>query len=432
MLSDEVPTGYKRTEVGVIPSDWSMYSIGDLFDYLRTASNSRADLGDTGDVAYVHYGDIHTRFDHFIDFSSDRLPRLSVDKGVTANRLREGDLIVADASEDETGVGKSVAVRNLGATEAVAGLHTLLLRPKDLRTHESYRGYLLEKESVKRQLRSLATGLKVFGISKQALRDVRIPLPSPAEQCAIADALSDAEDFIIALETLIEKKQAIKQAAMQQLLTGNTRLPGFSGAWETKALGEIGEISGAGVDKKVESNDIPVRLVNYLDVYHKTFLYSKDLTYVVSAKSDQVRRCKVKKGDVFFTPTSEVRDDIGCSVVAMEDVDDGVYSYHVVRLRFRTDWDLRFRAYAFRTEGFYAQASTQCEGSGTRYVITLPKFRAMSVRFPPTVAEQHAISQTLFDIDAEISGLEQRLKKARSVKQGMMQQLLTGRVRLTR
>lgn len=74
------PLGYKHTEVGVIPTDWSVFSIGELFDYLPTASNSRADLGHTGTVSYVHYGDIHTRFHHFIDFLSDEVPRLLAKK----------------------------------------------------------------------------------------------------------------------------------------------------------------------------------------------------------------------------------------------------------------------------------------------------------------------------------------------------------------
>ena len=244
--------------------------------------------------------------------------------------------------------------------------------------------------------------------------------------------LSDVDGLLNALEALIAKKQAIKQAVMQQLLTGRTRLPGFSGAWETKRLGEIGEISGAGVDKKVNLNEMSVRLVNYLDVYNKTFLYSRDLTHEVSARLDQVRNCTVEKGDVFFTPSSEVPDDIGRAAVAMEDIPDGVYSYHVVRLRLKTNWDLHFRAYAFDTNEFLNQASRQCDGSGTRYVISLPKFRAMTVRFPPNVEEQNAIASVLSDMDGEITALEQRRDKTRAIKQGMMQQFLTGRVRLVK
>ena len=146
--------------------------------------------------------------------------------------------------------------------------------------------------------------------------------------------------------------------------------------------------------------------------------------------SDQVRRCVVEKGDIFFTPSSEVPDDIGCSAVAMEDISDSVYSYHVVRLRLKTDWDLYFRAYIFDTNEFLNQASRQCDGSGTRYVISLPKFRSMTVRFPPNVEEQKAIAFVLSDMDAELAALEQRIDKTIAIKQGMMQLLLTGRVRL--
>ena len=251
-----VPEGYQRTELGLFPAEWSVYSIGELFDYLRTASNSRADLDGTGDTAYVHYGDIHTRFNHFIDFSRDSVPRLSADTSVTAAFLRNGDLIVADASEDESGVGKSVEIRNLGNTKAVSGLHTLLLRPKNRRTIEGYRGYLFENILVKEQLHRLTTGLKVFGVSKGALKRVLLPLPPPSEQHAVAEALSDVDGLLGALDALIAKKRHIKQVAMHQLLTGKTRLPGFVDDWETKRLDDLGLFSkGYGIKRDEVSQE---------------------------------------------------------------------------------------------------------------------------------------------------------------------------------
>ena len=284
---------------------------------------------------------------------------------------------------------------------------------------------------VYQQVGRILAGSNYPAINTNDVRMIVIPCPpSIEEQQAIAEALSDVDRLLEALDALIAKKRAVKQAAMQQLLTGKARLPGFSGEWKAKRLEDIGLISGAGVDKKIDNDEIPVRLVNYLDVYHKTFLYSRNLTHEVSARQDQLRRCSVKKGDIFFTPTSEVQDDIGCSAVAMEDILDGAYSYHVVRLRLHVDWDLRFRAYVFNTKRFRDQASKSCEGSGTRYVITLAKFRAMTVHLPPTKEEQAAIAAVLSDMDAEIAALERRRDKTRTLKQGMMQQLLTGRTRL--
>ena len=266
-------------------------------------------------------------------------------------------------------------------------------------------------------------------LNRNFIYPIQIRVPQPHEQRIIADALSDVDALIGALDSALAKKRALKQAAMQQLLTGQTRLPGFHGEWEVKTLGEIGSISGSGVDKKSRSDEVPVRLVNYLDVYHKDFIYSDDLNHWVTAPQHQARRCAVKKGDVFFTPTSETRDDIGLSAVAMEDIPDACYSYHVARLRLTEDWDLRFRTYAFKTKSFLDQAETLCDGNGTRYVISQGKFRGMIVKIPP-ITEQTAIADILSDMDAEISALEQRRDKTRLLKQGMMQELLTGRIRL--
>lgn len=261
------------------------------------------------------------------------------------------------------------------------------------------------------------------------LRNAKIALPDLQTQRSITAALSDVDALLGGLDRLIAKKRDLKQAAMQQLLTGQTRLPGFHGEWEVKRLGDVGEISSAGVDKKIRPDEVPVRLVNYLDVYHNDFIYAKDLNHWVTAPTQQAKRCAVQKGDVFFTPTSETRDDIGISAVAMEDIPDAAYSYHVARLRLHEPWDLRFRTYAFKTREFLDQAETLCDGNGTRYVISQGKFRSMTVQVPP-LPEQTAIAEVLTDMDAELAALEQRREKTRSLKQAMMQELLTGRTRL--
>ena len=287
--------------------------------------------------------------------------------------------------------------------------------------------YLLQRFD----FRSFSGKSGVPGVNRNDLHMEVVALPIDIEeQRAIAAALSDVDRLLSGLDRLIAKKRDLKQAAMQQLLTGQTRLPGFYGEWVVKRLGELGEISGAGVDKKIRPNEMPIRLLNYMDVYKKDFLKSSDIWHQVSARPGQIRRCSLQYGDLFFTPTSEIRDDIGHSAVATEDMPDVVYSYHVVRLRLFENWDVRFRAYVFKTKEFLDQASTQAEGSGTRYVITLPKFRSIRLRFPRAVEEQTAIADVLSDMDAELAGLEQRREKTRALKQAMMQELLTGKTRL--
>ena len=379
-------------------------------------------------VRLVNYLDVYNK--SFL-YSKDLMHEVSARPDQVRNcAVEKGDVFFTPSSEVPDDIGSSaIAMENIA--DGVYSYHVVRLRLKknwDL----CFRGYVFKTkeflDEASRQCEGSGTRY-VISLPKFRAMVVRFP-PSIEEQRAIAKILSDVDGLINTLDALIAKKRAIKQATMQQLLTAKTRLPGFSGAWETKRLDEIGDISGAGVDKKVRPNELPVRLVNYLDVYNKTFLYSKDLTHEVSARPDQVRRCAVEKGDIFFTPSSEVPDDIGCSAVAMEDISDGVYSYHVVRLRLKTNWDLYFRVYAFNTKEFLDEASKQCEGSGTRYVISLPKFRSMTVRFPPSLEEQNAIAAVLSDMDTEITALEHRRHKTIAIKQGMMQQLLTGKVRL--
>ncbi len=279
------------------------------------------------------------------------------------------------------------------------------------------------------RIASLAGEQAVPIINKSSFSANLIAIPPLPEQRAIAAALSDADKLIAALDGMIAKKRDLKQAAMQHLLTGMVRLPGFSGDWTVKQLGEIGEISGAGIDKKLVHGEQPVRLLNYTDAYRRTFVNKSDLHHWVTAPAHKIRRCSVQKGDVFFTPSSETRDDIAHCAVASEDIPDAAYSYHVTRLRIMENWDSRFPAYAFQTRDFLDQAQTVCDGSGTRYVIALSKFRRLTIRFPER-SEQAAIAEVLSDMDSGLAGLEAQAAKARAVKQGMMQELLTGRVRL--
>lgn len=430
--SEGLPEGYKRTELGVIPNDWSVFSLGELFDFHGTASNSRADLGDSGKTAYVHYGDIHTQFDHFIDFSRDNVPFLLPGKSVTTTRLRDGDLVVADASEDEDGVGKSVEIRNLGATEAISGLHTFLLRPKDNRVQDGYRAYLLECGPAKEQMRRLATGLKVFGISKQSIGDVHVLLPPVNEQRAIAEALSDVDGLLAELEALIAKKRAIKQAAVQQLLTGRSRLVGFSGEWETKRLGDTGGcLRGVSYDPTTDlssnEKDSTVRLLRSNNI-QDAVVTPIDVHYV---EARMVSECQVMQlNDILVCMANGSKELIGKA--GLFRIQDGyTYTFGAFMGCFRiepTIADPRFVFYLFQTCEFRDLIGLILAGSS---INNLKPSDIESAEFQfPDRNEQHAIAGVLSDIDTEIAGLERRRDKTFLVKRGMMQRLLTGRVRM--
>lgn len=214
----------KPSELGEIPSDWDLVSYGQVFTFLSTSSNSRADLNENGDYLYLHYGDIHTRLHNTIDIRKANLPR--VDKEFSSSAfVKNGDLIMADASEDCEGIGKSIEISNLKPNEKmVSGLHTFLLRDFDSKLVDGYRAYIHQIPTVKRQFDKLATGLKVYGLSKNNLQTVIFAIPKKDEQNAIAQILFDMDKEIIVLNERLSKLKDIKKGLMQNLLTGKIRL----------------------------------------------------------------------------------------------------------------------------------------------------------------------------------------------------------------
>ncbi|MBE4620398.1 restriction endonuclease subunit S [Vibrio navarrensis] len=223
LREDSSSKGTKPSELGEIPEDWEVKTYGEVFTFLSTSTNSRADLSEDGDFGYVHYGDIHTEWNNKLDLNIERLPRIS--KNIVSSAfVMDGDLIMADASEDYEGIGKTVEVFNVGDKQLVAGLHTFLLRDKEKVLADGFRGYLHSIPAVKSSFDRLATGMKVYGISKNNLSSVCIPVPSLEEQTAIATILSDMDAEIQALEQRLGKTRQIKQGMMQELLTGRVRL----------------------------------------------------------------------------------------------------------------------------------------------------------------------------------------------------------------
>lgn len=203
---------------------WVIKTYGDVFYFLLTASYSRAELSINGEIQYVHYGDIHTKWNDFLDLSESVLPTISHSQLNGYPLVKEGDIIMADASEDYEGIGKSVEIKKMNSCRVISGLHTFLLRDKSGVFVDGFKGYIHLSPFVKKQLDRLATGLKVYGISKTNLKMVQIPIPNKEEQIRIANILNDMGDEIRCLESKLSKYRQIKSGMMQNLLTGKIRL----------------------------------------------------------------------------------------------------------------------------------------------------------------------------------------------------------------
>lgn len=414
-------TTYKQTEVGLIPEDWEVKKLGNEINILGGNAFSSNDISEEGikwlKIANVGINKIKEDVLEFLPFEFKEIHKDFL--------LKSGDYVMA-LTRPLLG-GKLKISKILNNDEWLLNQRVAKLDSK-VGTIEYYINYFKQPYFCY-QLEVLMAGTDPPNLSLTEFKNIKIPVPPLPEQKKIADCLSTWDIAIEKQSALINALTDRKKALMQQLLTGKKRLPGFSGEWKEVKLGDIGEISSAGVDKNIVEGEKPIRLLNFLDVYRRDFLYSHEQNHWVTANDYKIEKCSIKKGDVFFTPSSEVPNDIAISAVAMENFDNVVYSYHIVRFRIKEKWDLRYKAYAFKTDEFFKQAQRICDGSGQRYVISQNNFKNIKIKIP-SLEEQTAIAEILATADRELTLQKEKLAQLQTQKKGLMQVLLTGKKRL--
>ena len=251
-------------------------------------------------------------------------------------------------------------------------------------------------------LEKFATGSGVPTLNRNDVHSFEVLVPSCSEQKSIAEALSDTDNLIQSVEKLIDKKKKIKQGAMQQLLTGKKRLPGFSGEWEIKKLGDIVSINKGQLitEKDAQDGTIPVIAGGKKPAYYHSFPNRQGKTITISASG-------ANAGYVGFYTEPIFASD--CSTIGENDRYSIEFIYYQLLMLQETI--------------YYAQTG------GAQPHIHPKDLKPLLINYT-NLKEQKAIAQVLSDMDAEIEALEEKLEKYKTIKQGMMQELLTGRIRL--
>ncbi|WP_419162884.1 restriction endonuclease subunit S [Candidatus Palauibacter sp.] len=280
-------------------------------------------------------------------------------------------------------------------------------------------------ERFRHRIMSMTAKSSVDSVRMETIAGMRIPLPPRREQRAIAAALSDSNELIRSLEALIAKKQATKQATMQQLLTGRTRLPGFGGEWAGRRLGELGAFrKGKGI-RRTELRETGARCVRYGE------LYTRYQNYVVNPvsripKDVAATALRIEKGELLFAGSGETAEEIGICVAYIGE--EPAYAGGDIIVLRAPGQDPVYLAHLLNAPVAARQKARMAQGDA---VVHIRADHLAEIELPlPPVREQRAIAAVLSDMDAEIEALERRLDKARALKQGMMQQLLTGSIRL--
>lgn len=414
--------GYKHTELGAIPESWGTVAFNKCFKILSNNTLSRAELSDEeGSVKNIHYGDILVKYDNVLNCATERISYIrDVNKTKNCMFLANGDLVIADTAEDET-VGKAVEMINIGEQKVVSGLHTIPCRPTfpDMFA-DGWLGYYINHSIYHDQLLPFITGTKVSAISKSAIADTLILVPPMEEQERIAEALSDVDSMIASLEKLITKKKAVKQGAMQELLTGKKRLTGYTGKWKKIQLKELVKEFIVPMRDKPKDLSGPIPWCRIED-FNGKYLYSSKSNQGVTIETINNMNLKVFPQNTLLVSCSAYLGR--CAIVKSELVTNQTFIGLVPGDNINVD----FLFYVMNRE----EKNLNLLSSGTTIsYLSREQFEEYKIYIPCEVSEQTAIASILSDMDNEIEALEQKLKKARQIKQGMMQQLLTGKIRL--
>lgn len=419
----EMKSGYKMTDVGVIPEDWEVKEFNETFSVIPNNSLSRDYLNtQAGEYHDIHYGDVLIKYGALLDAGNTEIPFINkaiTDKWVNRRIVTEGDIIMADTAEDNT-VGKCSEVINVNHKKIVSGLHTFWLHPNEGLFEKGFLGYFMNHSLYHNQLLPLIHGTKVSSVSKNEILGTRVLVPLKNEQTAIATALSDVDSLISALTKKIEKKKAIKQGLMQQLLTGKKRLPGFGGVWDVVQLKRI--IS----EFIVPMRDKPTTLTGPIPWCR---IEDFDGKYLKKSLSNQgVELNTVSKMNLKIFPVNTLlvscSANLGrCAIVKQKLVTNQTFIGLVPSDRI----DVEFLYYKMSRED--KNLNNMATGTTISY-LSREQFENYEILIPSSKAEQTAIANILSDCDSEIAALEEKRDKYKEIKQGMMQQLLTGKIRL--
>lgn len=421
-LDMQMRKGYKQTEVGAIPNDWDLLPLSQLADIRGgIAKNSNVSVTDPISVHYLRVANVQDGYLDLSEMSKIELSRHDL-KHYT---VLPGDVLMNEGGDlDQLGRG---ALWQGEINPCVHQNHVFVVRCKPMLLPNFLNVWTATKPArrfflcVGKQTTNLAS------ISKSSLGELPVALPPLAEQRAIAEALSDADALVKSLEQLVTKKHQLKQGAMLELLTGRKRLPGFSGAWETKRLGDVTEQCTSGATPYRGRQDYYKGNVKWITSGELNYNIIQDTVEHISEEAVLETNLKVHPAGTFLIAItgleaagtrgacgivgSPATTNQSCMAIYPAPMLDVGYLYHY--------YVLKGNELAFG----YCQGTKQ-----QSYTAKLVKL--LPIDLPPTIEEQIAIATLLSAMDAEISYLKAHLAKNRIIRSGMMNELLTGKIRL--
>jgi type I restriction enzyme S subunit len=412
----EVRDGYKRSDVGVIPQDWDVKSLEEITilmtnGFVGVVKQHYVEFG--AGVLYIQGYNVE---ENSFNFHGIKKVNTDFHKRNMKSCLQEDDLLTVQTGD----VGLTTIVPK---ELAGSNCHALIIsRFQKDKYSPKFFSYYFNSSKGRTRLREIETGTTMKHINVGTMKYFLVPIPHLLEQQTIAAVLSDIDGLIRSLAKLIDKKKNIKHGAMQELLTGKDRLDGFNGDWMESTLQNCAKILRGASPRPIEDpkwfdSRSKVGWVRISDVSNSNkYLYStiQNLSYIGKQSSRFV-----KKDNLIMS----ICATLGRPIITKKDVciHDGFVVFNDLQI------ELEFLFYFLQS---YEKEWSKQGQTGSQMNLNTGLINNTPIMLPPTRAEQTAIAKVLSDMDIEIEALRKKINKFNGIKQGMMQELLTGRIRL--
>lgn len=390
--------------------------IASMFSFGRNNSLSRSELSSGGEIANIHYGDIHVRLNSLTDLrnvstASVKSPKLKYESNEIVN---SGDVIIADAAEDYAGIGKTIEVINVNNKTVLSGLHTILLKPRRLKAL-GYFGYYINTNVIHKQIMRAAVGASVLGISKSNISKIKIQLPEVREQQKITDFLTSVDEKISTLENKLELMQKYKKGIKQQIFSQKIRFKDDNGKdfpeWENKNVNDIfDEIN----TKTITSNQFPI-LSSTQDGITMQNKYFKKQT----ASVDNAGYKRIKRGEFTYRSMS----DTGHFTFNIQNiVTEGIVSPAYPVFKAKDGHSNSFYYYYLNNSPSIKKQIFMLKEGGTRLALSYTKFSKLKIA-SPCHAEQVKIKNLLNSMNEKIEVHKEKFKQAKQFKKALLQRM---------
>ena len=414
---------YKETEIGSMPEGWDVTSLSDAFQNLEAGVSVNSDERQN---AYFFVLKTSAISDGLINIDEAK-PVVKKEYARLKCPVKKGSIIISRMNTPQL-VGACGYVAEDAKGYFLPDRLWQVVNSKPEKYDFRWLNYLLNQYRYKNAIHAVATGTSnsMKNISKERLLEIRIPRPSIEEQKFIVEAISDIETLIYDLEKLIKKKRNIFTGTMQSLLSGKIRIS--DSLWEKYVIGDIGDFySGLTGKSKDDFGKGNARYITFLNVLNNTVIDISKLESV-QVNEDEYQN-EVLKGDLFFNTSSETPEEVGMCAVLMDSIRNTYLNSFCFGFRLKTKKvHALFFSYYFNSQEGRKIMRVLAQGA-TRFNLSKDYFSQTEIELPP-YEDQVEIAQTLADMEGDILSLEKKCLKYKAMKQGMMEELLTGKVRL--